>query len=359
MLASSGERIPPCGVPVIVSCSVPSVGEDTGLQKRLHQAQDALVSDSGPHSVHQSRHARFRRSTPRCLRRPPTRRSWRPAGGSRRSRRALSGSGESRRSTGRKSASQIGSSTSFSAACTTRSRTVGMPSRRSLPLAFGIIRSRTAKGTNRQAFRSARSSARKTSSPRTAVMERAVQPSTPAVRAPLLPLDPRPCHQQERRVTDEVEQIIKPTIGVVVCPSVQLGLDPQYPPLEPLPGSATARRCSPTTSWHPSPSTADTLPPFALWPAFPASDYYEGSAPPRDRQPTTGLPATDPNGRWEGGSRDGSHVHHEPFDGIGAQLFPCSLATGTPQTFPVASMPTERTSDTKSPIPTPETSVHC
>ena len=28
------------------------------------------------------------------------------------------------------------------------------------------------------------------------------------------------------------------------------------------------------------------------------------------------------------------------IDGVGAQLFPCSIATSTPQTFPVASPPT-------------------
>jgi hypothetical protein len=45
---------------------------------------------------------------------------------------------------GWKSASKIGSSTSFSAACSTRSIAAGMPRRRVLPLAFGIIVSRAA-----------------------------------------------------------------------------------------------------------------------------------------------------------------------------------------------------------------------
>jgi hypothetical protein len=79
-----------------------------------------------------------------------------------------------------------------------------------------------------------------------------------------------------------------------------------------------------------------------VWTAFPPSDYYGDSAPPCDPQPTAGLPATGLAGRWGGRSQDGSHVHHEPVDGIGAQLFPGSLATGTPQPFPVASRPTER-----------------
>src|SRR5829696_2995164 len=68
-------------------------------------------------------------------------------------------------------------------------------------------------------------------------------------------------------------------------------------------------------------------------PAFPTSDYYEGSAPPQRQQPTASLPA--PSGQ----PRDGSHVHRRPIDGGGAQLFPCSLATSTPQTFLMASAP--------------------
>jgi hypothetical protein len=40
---------------------------------------------------------------------------------------------------------------------------------------------------------------------------------------------------------------------------------------------------------------------------------------------------------------DGSHVHHVPVDRIGVQLFPCSLATGTPQAFPMASSPASMT----------------
>src|SRR5262245_33790207 len=35
--------------------------------------------------------------------------------------------------------------------------------------------------------------------------------------------------------------------------------------------------------------TPDRLPPFAMWPAFPASDYYGGSDAPRFHRPTAGL----------------------------------------------------------------------
>ena len=85
-----------------------------------------------------------------------------------------------------KSASRIGSSTVLRAACTTRSRTVAMPSRRYLPPRLGIITSRTASGLNLRALRSSRSSDRKPCSPTTVVMWRAVRPSTPAERAPRL-----------------------------------------------------------------------------------------------------------------------------------------------------------------------------
>jgi hypothetical protein len=53
-----------------------------------------------------------------------------------------------------------------------------------------------------------------------------------------------------------------------------------------------------------------SLPPFAMWPAFPTSDYYEGSVPSWRHQLTTSLPATRLAGGQEGGPQDGSHVHH-------------------------------------------------
>jgi hypothetical protein len=39
----------------------------------------------------------------------------------------------------------------------------------------------------------------------------------------------------------------------------------------------------------------------------------------------------------------GSHVHHAPIDRLSAQLFPCSLAPGTPQAFPGTSPPAHET----------------
>ena len=104
--------------------------------------------------------------------------------------------------------------------------------------------------------------------------------------------------------------------------------------------SAEVRRYSPATSWHSNRRAADSLPSFAMWSALPTSDYYEGSAPSRAHQSTTDLPAAAHTGRRGGRPRNGSHVHHAPVDGGGAQLCPGSLATPTPQTFGVASPPT-------------------
>jgi hypothetical protein len=158
----------------------------------------------------------------------------------------------------------------------------------------------------------------------------------------LVALDPTPPNQQQRRITEEVVEVAEPTRLLIGCPSVQLGLDP----------STRASACSAVghgASVFTNVLLACQLPccglaaALAMWPAFPTSDYYGGSVPSGDQQPTAGLPATGLDSRRGGQSQDGSHVHHQPVDGVGAQLFPGSLATGTPQTFPVASWPASST----------------
>ena len=72
-------------------------------------------------------------------------------------------------------------------------------------------------------------------------------------------------------------------------------------------------------------------------PALPASDYYGPSAPPPGYQQTACLPAATLEWAAVRGPGGGSHVHHRPVDGGGVQLFPCSIATTTPQAFTVAS----------------------
>ena len=46
-----------------------------------------------------------------------------------------------------------------------------------------------------------------------------------------------------------------------------------------------------------------------MWPAFPTSDYYGSSAPPRRHQPTTDLPTGQLAAARVRDHRDGSHVH--------------------------------------------------
>jgi hypothetical protein len=155
----------------------------------------------------------------------------------------------------------------------------------------------------------------------------------------LVPLDPTPCHQQERRIPHEVEQIIEPATGIVGCPMVQLGLDSQYPRLRLL------RRRPRRVGIHQRPPG---LPVLALrarcrpWPCGRLSRPRTTTAAPphpgaNSRQRTCPPPA------WPAGG-EGSTWAVPTFvlrsvDGGGGQLCPSGLATGTPQTFPVASWP--------------------
>ena len=55
MLASNGERIPPWGVPVIVSLSTPSSARMPAWRNAFTRRQDALVPDPTSHPVHKGR----------------------------------------------------------------------------------------------------------------------------------------------------------------------------------------------------------------------------------------------------------------------------------------------------------------
>lgn len=84
----------------------------------------------------------------------------------------------------------------------------------------------------------------------------------------------------------------------------------------------------------------NTLGPFAMYAAFPRSDYYEPSAPPHGHRPTTRLPAGHRlDGVTNGEPCGGSHVHRSPINGRGARLCPCDIAVTTPQAFTTASLP--------------------
>ena len=85
-----------------------------------------------------------------------------------------------------KSASKMGSSTSFRLAWTTRSAMVGIPRRRSFPFALGIITRRTSTGPNSPDFSESRIWPRKATTPTEVSIIAAVALSIPAVLAPLL-----------------------------------------------------------------------------------------------------------------------------------------------------------------------------
>ena len=82
---------------------------------------------------------------------------------------------------------------------------------------------------------------------------------------------PIPGHQQEAGIGDEVEQIIEPAMRIITGPTVQLGLDLQYPALRPKqsvlqfvgvhrrpPGLPAPRL---PTCWSPSPCDRLSRPP--------------------------------------------------------------------------------------------------
>src|SRR5216683_3899285 len=61
---------------------------------------------------------------------------------------------------------------------------------------------------------------------------------------------------------------------------------------------------------------------------------------PRLRQASRLSPPRPPGVRAARGTHaDGSRVHCCPIDGLGTRLYPCGIATATPQTFTVASRP--------------------
>jgi hypothetical protein len=140
---------------------------------------------------------------------------------------------------------------------------------------------------------------------------------------------------------DEVEQVSKPAIGIVGCPSVQLGLDPQYPRLRLLDGGRRPRRVG--VHRRPPGLPAPTL--RACCPPWPCGRLSH----PRTTTGTPPRPATlsrrraCPPPAWLAGGKGGRRAvptfTTRPVDGIGAQLFPGSLATPTPQPFNVASQP--------------------
>ena len=240
-------------------------------------------------------------------------------------------------------------------------RSVAIPRRRSLPPGLGIIRSRTGSGRKLRSFSCARSSSRNSSTPAHSLDGAGGAPVHPGRARPLVAPHPIPRHQQERGIGDEVEQIIEPAMRIITGPTVQLGLDLQYPALRPIQDGLRLvgihRRQPPGL---PVTSAADLLAPFAMCAALPRARTTTGP-PPRPRPSADN--ATCPPPDWlPGGEGDRGTVPTftpESIDQGGAQLYPDSIATATPQAFTVASPPDTQNRLRSWPPPDGRTATRC
>jgi hypothetical protein len=185
-------------------------------------------------------------------------------------------------------------------------------------------------------LRSSRSSPSSPPAPNTT--ERGATPSMPAVRAPLFAPHPVPRHDEERRVIDEVGEVIETTARIGHRPLVQLRLHHEYPVLgliEVGPRSADVHRrplrsaWMLRTRWTPSPCDRLSRPRTTTGPP----PHPGGIDRRRAFLPTSWMLA----GKGTAGMVPTFTL--EPFDRFGAQLCPCSIATATPQPFTVASRP--------------------
>src|SRR5450631_1710282 len=203
---------------------------------------------------------------------------------------------------GLKSASKIGSSTSFRLAWTTRSARVGIPSFRSFPLLLGIRTRRTSTGRKEPDLNSSRIQPSSPITPSRASTPAAVALSIPRSAGALISIHAFPRNHQERRIIDEVEQITETAARVPGRPQVQFGLHPPYRDtsrirIRPGHGAGIHRR----VFGHYFPSLTDPLPPFPMYAAFPRPEYYGGSAPSAPSAGVAPIPAPAPpaeGGAW-------------------------------------------------------------
>ena len=147
---------------------------------------------------------------------------------------------------------------------------------------------------------------------------------------------PTPRHNEECRVIHEVGKVIEATARIDLRPLVQLRLHHEYPVLglcEVGPRSADIHQRTPRsalmlrTRWTPSPCDRLSRPRTTTGPP----PHPDGIGRRRAFPPTSWLLA------GEGTAEMVPTFTLEPFDGVGAQLCPCNIATATPQAFTVAS----------------------
>lgn len=203
------------------------------MQEGLDQAKNPFIADASAHPAHQGRAVRSRSkhaaiSVPAGPTRSPSGRGggcprWRP--GARRP-------GRNPYDEELKPGSKIGSSTSFSAAWTTRSLAVGMPRRRSFPLVLGT---RALAYGQRDEGPVLQVGAYSGQEPDHAACGRLDPRGGPAVdpgcSRPFVRPDPAPRHREERRIRHEVVQVIEHAARISRGLVVKLGLNTQYPPL--------------------------------------------------------------------------------------------------------------------------------
>ena len=200
-----------------------------------------------------------------------------------------------------------------------------------MPSALGIIRSRTGNGRNLRSFSADPQPLQEPLDTRPASMYAGRTAIHPGRTGALITPHANPRHQKERGIADKVVQIIKPAMRIITSPSVQLGLDPQYPALRLVEGVLQLRIAGihRRTSRHSILLTAGLLAPLALRPALPASaagryarDYYGASAPPVAISRRRACPPARLETRKDGRPRAVPTFTSRPFDELGAQLLP-------------------------------------
>jgi hypothetical protein len=152
-------------------------------------------------------------------------------------------------------------------------------------------------------------------------------PVDPSGLGTLVLPDPIPCQGKERRVHHEIEQIIKATAPVGRRPTVQFGLNPQYP----LPHQK--RTVEQSADIHRGLFRHDSILPAHIAAALPHARGFPTLEVLRRLRPIPVRSASSgPNPtvlRWKHGPArqdwDGSRVHLLPIDELGTQLYPGGL----------------------------------
>ena len=206
------------------------------------------------------------------------------------------------------------------------------------PAGLGIIRSRTGSGRNEPSFNwPAGHPGTRAPRPAPRPRRRSCRPRR-GVRA-LVARDPVERHEQRRRVMHQIEQVIKPAARIGRPPNGEAWPASPIPatrPLGPTSGAPpfTGASCGITASF-PSRYRCRPSPCAGLSPARSTT-----AAPPHPPVRPVGAPSPARRaGRRGTGTTGGSRVHCDSLGEGGARLYPCGIATATPQTFTVASGP--------------------